>query len=155
MQRRLTPVDDMTKAVHSFLYNRDEEARAKRLKDHSRNVIKDWLLAKAGDKFINGRADENGHRYRDFDMPVTIGDATYTGIRATRKLSSYVDEERAEELLRSKGEENFEYVFPVVEERRFDEDRLFALNQRGLISDEELDSLVVEDESFSIVPVKE
>lgn len=135
----------LTQAVHGFLYNRSEQERTGRARDNYRDILRQWLLE-------DGREDENGHRYLDFDDDLTIEGKTYRGIVAQRRISSSIDLDAAEELAKSHG--IYDDVFPVVEVRDFDEDALYAANQRGIISDEQLDALVTEHVTFAVVPVK-
>lgn len=135
----------LMEAVNGFLYNRSENERTGKERDGYRNALRDWLMT-------DGREDENGHRYLDFEDDLTIGDRTYKAICAQRRLSSSIDLDATEELVKAKG--LYDTVFPVVEIRQFNEDALYAANQRGLLSDEELDSLITETETFAIVPVK-
>lgn len=154
--RRLPPPTDLGRAAHEFLYNRSVEAQATPLKNTARDLIKGWLTLKDQlGRFANGRVDENGHRYLDFDQPLTIGGETYTGIQAQRKTSAAIDLEKTEALLREKGGDAlYDVVFKREVIRTFDEDELFLLHQKGVISDEELDALETESESYSLVPVK-
>lgn len=157
MTRRLSPPSDLGRAAHEFLYNRDIEATAIPIKNKARDLLKGWLTLKDQlGRFANGRVDENGHRYLDFDQPLTIGDVTYTGIQAQRKTSTSIDLEAAEKLLREKGGEAlYDLVFKREVVRTFDEDELFVLHQKGVLNDEELDGLETETESYALVPVKE
>lgn len=135
----------LVEAVNGFLYHRAESERTSKVRDGYRNVLREWLLAE-------GREDENGHRYLDLDKPLTIGGKEYSAICAQRRLSSSIDLDATEALCKELG--LFDSVFPVVPVRQFDEDALYAANQRGLISDEQLDSLITENETYAIVPVK-
>jgi hypothetical protein len=135
----------LIEAVHSFLYNRSEVERTGKARDTSRDFLKRWLME-------DGRVDENGHRWLDFADELTIDGRTWKAICAQRRISSSIDLDATEELVKAKGLYND--VFPVVEVREFNEDALYAANQRGLISDEELDGLLIEVETFAIVPVK-
>ena len=156
MRRRLPPPSDLVKAAHEFLFERGNATQAEAAKNGARDILKGWLTMKdANGQRQNGRADENGHRYYDFDQPLTIGDVTYTGIQAQRKTTASIDLVATEELLREKGGDNlYDLVFKRKVIREFDEDALFTLHQKGALSDDELDSLETEDESFSLVPVK-
>lgn len=154
MARRLSAPTDLEKSVHEFLFNRDAVATAEPAKNKARDVIKGWLTVKnAVGKMTNGRVDENGHRFLDFEQPLTVNDVTYTGIKAERKTSTSIDLEAAEELARDKG--LYDKIFKRTVIRVFDEDALFLASQKGLISEDELDALAVESESFSLVVVKE
>lgn len=135
----------LQEAVHGFLFNRAEQERTAKTRDSYKDVVKRLIMT-------DGREDENGSRWLDFDEPLTIEGKSYRGIQAQRRLSSSIDLDATEELVRAKGLYND--VFPVVEVRQFHEDRLYAANQQGLISDAELDSLITENVTYAVVPVK-
>jgi hypothetical protein len=135
----------LTEAIHGFLFNRSEQERTGKKRDTYRDVLRDWLMT-------DGREDENGHRYLDFDDDLTIEGKTWRGIQAQRRISASIDLDAAEELAKSRG--IYDEVFPIVEIREFNEDALYAANQRGLVSDADLDALVTEHVTFAIVPVK-
>lgn len=150
-RRVLQPPDDLGKSLHEFLYYRGAESSAKVFKDRARDVLKKWLTTEVDGEMKNGREDENGHRFYDTD-PIVIDGVTYAGVKAQRSASYSVDVDKAEELARAKGV--YDQVFKKVVERRFNEDELFVLNQKGVISDDELDALTVENISYSLVSVK-
>jgi hypothetical protein len=146
MSRVMTYVD---KAVHDFLYQRDAETFAATMKNRGRDSLREYIMDEEHDDV---RIDESGHRYLDLPDPLTFSGVTYTAICAQRRLSSSIDLDKTETLARELG--LFDAVFPIVEVREFDEDALYAANQRGLVSDEQLDSLISEQETYAIVPVK-
>lgn len=136
----------LAEAVNGFLFNRSEQERTGKARDRYRDALRSWLMTE-------GREDENGHRYLDLDgSGLTIGDHTYRAICAQRRVTSSIDLDATEDLCRELG--LFNEVFPVVPVRQFDEDALYAANQRGLITDEQLDSLITENVTYAIVPVK-
>lgn len=135
----------LTEAVHGFLFNRAEQERTTKQRDSYKYALREWLMAE-------GREDENGHRWLEFENDLTIEGKTFKAICAQRRLSSEIDLDAAEALAKQK--DLYDTVFPVVEIRQFDEDALYAANQRGLITDAELDALITENETFAIVPVK-
>lgn len=156
MARRLSPPTDLQRAVHEFLYNRDVEAQATPAKNSARDVIKGWLTLKnAAGKMPNGRVDENENRFLDFEQPMTINGVTYTGIKAERKTpAAHIDLDKAEALAREKGV--YDKVFKRKVIREFDEDALFLLNQKGVLTDDDLDALVVTGEAtYALTVVKE
>jgi hypothetical protein len=156
MRRTAAPPTDLSKSAQAFLFWRGEESHATKTKEDARDILKGWLTLKnqAG-KYVNGRVDENGHRTYELPEPVTVGDVTYTGIQAQRKTSSSIDEDAVAELLRKKGgEQLYDLVFKRKVIRVFDEDQLFVLLQKGVLSEEELDEATSETESFALVPVK-
>jgi hypothetical protein len=131
--------------IHGFLFNRAEQERTGKSRDSYRNLLREVIME-------DGREDENGHRWLDFEEDLTVEGKTYKAICAQRRISSSIDLDATESL--SKELNLYDEVFPVKEVRQFDEDRLYALNQQGKITDEQLDSLITEVETFAIVPVK-
>jgi hypothetical protein len=139
--------DSMTRLAHLFVYNRYQESKVRHDKETARDAIKDYLM---NDE--NARIDEYGHRYLDLSAPIPDGDALVTAIRATRNVSASIDLDLAAILLREK--DLYDRVFKRVVTREFDENELYALNQQGLVSDEELDSMIIENVTYSIGSVK-
>lgn len=135
----------LLEAVHGFLFNRSEVERKTKTRDNYKYALRTWLME-------DGREDENGHRYLDFDNELTVEGTAYRGIVAQRRVSASIDLDATEELAKAAG--IYDEVFPVVQIREFNEDALYAANQRGIISDDQLDGLVTENISFAIVPVK-
>jgi hypothetical protein len=131
--------------IHGFLFNRAEQERTGKSRDSYRNLLREILME-------DGREDENGHRWLDFEEELTVEGKTYKAICAQRRISSSIDLDATESL--SKELNLYDEVFPVKEVRQFDEDKLYALNQQGKITDAQLDSLITEVETFAIVPVK-
>ena len=135
----------LREAINGFLFNRSEETRTLRLRDNYKFTLREHLMTE-------GEEDSNGHRWLELDPPLTIEGVTYRAICAQRRTSASLDMDAAEAKAKELG--IYDKVFPVVEVRQFDEDALYACNQRGEISDEDLDSLITESVSYAIVPVK-
>jgi hypothetical protein len=151
-------LSDLEKSAHEFLFNRDSAGRAGTIRDTARDILKGWLTLKnAAGKMVNGEVDDKGNRTLYFDEPLTIGEKTYTGVQAQRKEpAQFVDEDAAEKLLKSKGQKFYDAVFKRQVIRVFSEDDLYVLNQRGIVTDEELDSLLKSgDPSYALVVVTE
>jgi hypothetical protein len=157
MRRTVAPPADLARSAQTFLFWRGEESNATTTKNNARDILKGWLTMKnAVGKYVNGREDGEGHRYYDLPEPVTIGDVTYTAIQAQRKVTPSIDEDAVAELLRKKGGERlYDVVFKREVIRVFDEDALFVLLQKGLISEEEMNAFTVEAVSYALTAVKE
>lgn len=138
-----------TKLAHEFTYNRGIETRAKREKERARDGLKAFLLDSE-----DSRVDENGHRYLDLETPIPDGDDLVLSIRAQRNVSSSIDLDKAAEILRDKGQAVYDRVFRRVVRREFDENELYAVNQAGLVTDDELDSMIIENVTYSLGTVK-
>src|ERR1700761_1025668 len=142
-------LDDTAKLAHSFLFSRKQQANYADRRPSSRDVLLERLLTQdEGGQFYT---DENGHKYYDFPSPVTIEGVKYKGVAAQRRTSSEIDIGATEHLLRQIGQEAFDRVFRKVTVRQFQEDELYLMNQEGAVSDDQLDSLLVEHETWAVV----
>jgi len=99
----------------------------------------------------HGEVDDKGHRNFLLPEPIGHGDKTYTGFQQQRRVSQSFDTEAAEELL--KRRDLWERATVVV--REIDQNEVYVLNQEGLLTDDELDSLFAERETFAFRPISE
>jgi hypothetical protein len=146
-------VNDILKAAHTFLFSRDQQQNYTEKRTDARDMLLEWLLTRGTDD-EGCRTDDRGNRYYDFTEPLFIGGTAYAGLQAQRRVYSEIDIGATEHLLRRLGTDPFDRVFRQVTIRQFDEDALYMLNQEGLVSDEDLDSLLIEKESWALVAVK-
>jgi hypothetical protein len=98
-----------------------------------------------------GETDDKGHRTFTLPEPVEFGDKTYTGFQQQRRVTQSFDTEAAEKVLKDKG--LWERATVVV--REIDQNEVYVLNQEGLLTDGELDSLFAERETFAFRPISE
>lgn len=150
-------LSDLEKAAHEFLFNRDSESAAVKSKNRARDVLKGWLTLKnAAGKMLNGDVDDKGNRTLYFEEPLTIGETEYAGVQAQKKTPEpSIDTDATEALLKAKGAKHYDAVFKRQVIRVFSEDDLYVLNQKGIVSDEELDALMVTgDPTYALVAVK-
>lgn len=151
------PLSELEKAAHEFLFRRHRASEEEARKNTARDTLKEWLTLRTdAGKMPNGDVDDKGNRTLYFDDPLVIGDVCFTGIQAQRKESApAIDLEAAEELLRAKGEQHYDQVFKRKVVREFDEDALYTLNQKGLVTDDELDDLLkIGEPTYALVAVK-
>lgn len=112
-------------------------ARAKELKGRADN-LRIELLAFAAD---HGEETSKGHRNVELQEPFTLPDGeTFSGFTREKRESRRVSIERTESLGVEKGLTN--RLFRQETITVLDEDELYACHQEGLISDEELESLI-------------
>lgn len=154
MGRTVRRIPEALRRAQLYLLYRDQEAAAKREKDKATAVPGDkkanWLK-----DYVLEHGEPNGKDIEwVFDDPLTIGDATYRGFKAqASEPSPELDEDAATELLETK--ELLGRVKKTIEVEVWDWDEIYVLNQQGLITDEELDKLLVTpDPSFSLVVMK-
>lgn len=138
---------DLTKSIHTYLFNRSSEGFAKKQKTDAGNDLRQHIME-------NGREDENGHKYLDLNPPLAIDGVTYTAIKLERRVSSSVDLDATEVLMTKKGQVEYERVFKQVVVEEFDENEFYLANQRGIVSDDELDAVITEEVTYALVPVK-
>jgi hypothetical protein len=98
-----------------------------------------------------GETDDKGHRNFVLPAPLEYGDKSYTGFQQQRRVSQSFDTEVAEKLLKDKN--LWERATVVV--REIDQNEVYVLNQEGLITDAELDSMFNERETFAFRPISE
>ena len=99
----------------------------------------------------HGEVDEKGHRNFLLPAPVNHGDKTYTGFQQQRRVSQSFDTTVAEKVLKDKG--LWERAVVMVPE--IDQNEIYVLNQEGLVTDDELDSMFAERETFAFRPISE
>lgn len=101
-----------------------------------------------------GEPDDKGHRVFEFQNPIVIGGQSMKGIKRERRVSVGLDEEKAAEIITEKGDDVVRRVYKEVVETVLDQEEIYVLHQEGVISEEEIDAMFVERESFAFIPVK-
>ncbi len=84
-----------------------------------------------------GDLDDKGHKNIPFDEPMEIEGVMYLGLRNEARKTTTLDEEFTEALLKSKGL----YDQATITTVSIDQDKIFDLYQRELISDEDLNKI--------------
>lgn len=150
-ETRALRVSDIMREAHRFLHYRTEEQQARREREAARDVLKKHLTARDEDGLpLHAREDGDGNLHLDFEAPLEIGGTRYAGVMARRSVSARIDVKAAEALAKDKGV--YDDVFPERVVREFDEDGLYLANQKGLLSDDDLDGLVAERVDYAMWP---
>lgn len=101
----------------------------------------------------NGVPDENGNLIFEFEQPMTVdGDEWYTGLMLQRRVSEFVDDDIARQVVVKYGLGPRCIKTVTIEEIDYDE--LYACNQEGLVPDEDIDSILSTEESWALVRMK-
>ncbi|MEV7902193.1 hypothetical protein [Streptomyces anulatus] len=108
------------------------------------NKLRDRVVAAVEQR---GYTDHKGSQYLDLPFPVPAGDIEYTRIKRERRVSILADPEAAERITRAKGDTVYRRAFPPVPS--LDADELFVLLQEGVLTEEEMDEILVQRESFA------
>jgi hypothetical protein len=114
-----------------------------------KNKLRDDISAHVD---ANGETDEKGSKFWRLPQPIEVNGQTFTEVKRERRVSQSLDEEKTDTLVTAKGVRD--RVFKTVEMEVLDQDELYLLNQEGVISDDELDGLWVENVSFAFKPIR-
>lgn len=126
-----------------YLLTTYDEDNIKKKRAGLRSDIYDYIKA-------NGEPDEDGNLILKFDKPLTInGDDWYSGFMLQRRVSEYVDEDKVWKIVRDYDLEGCVKTIEVL-----DLDAFYVANQQGLISDEEVDSVIEQEETWALVKMK-
>lgn len=129
-----------------YLLAAHQETEAKNLRASYRDPLKDWIID-------NGEEDENGNLRYYFDQPVTLFEPPILGLMAQRRVSEYVDFDKVQEVAAKYGVLD-KIMVPVTYEE-LDLDRFYALNQQGIIPDEDVDSCLEITNNYALVKITE
>lgn len=139
-------VDTTTKLVHSYLFTVSEEDKLRKLRDNYKKQLSSLIIA-------DDNKDDKGNYNLEFTEPLCINDTWYTGLQMQRRVSEYLNEEAAWKLIADKH--LHDRCIRVVTTEEIDLDELYAANQEGIISDDEIDSIIENDESYALIRVKQ
>lgn len=137
-------MDESLRQAHRYLYSSEEEARILKVKNESRDYLRDNI------KDL-GEPDENGNIIWYFDESLNLGE-TYRGLMLQRRVSEYTDEDKVLAILEDTGLHSRCVTYITIPE--IDLDEVYACNQEGLITDEEIDSMIEVKETWALVKVK-
>lgn len=108
------------------------------------NKLRDRIIT---DVEQRGYRDHKGSQYVDLPFPLVVGDLQYLRIKRERRVAITPDLEAAERITRSKGEDVFNRAFPPVP--TLDCDALYVLLQEGELTEDDMDSIMVQKESWA------
>jgi hypothetical protein len=115
--------------------------RANKVKDR----LKQWFLETPTDEVYE---NENGSKFLDFPETISDGKDTYTGMELRRSTPVKFHEDVAEKILKRKG------VYEEALEPVLSQDKIYALQQEGKITEADLDKMFVAGEQWAFWPVK-
>ncbi|MFF1693154.1 hypothetical protein ACFVXC_05930 [Streptomyces sp. NPDC058257] len=94
-----------------------------------------------------GYADHKGSQYIDLPFPIPVGESEYVRIKRERRVSIVADTEAAERITRDRGENVYRRAFPPVP--TLDADELYVLLQEGVLTEDDMDQIMVQKETFA------
>lgn len=139
-------VPDHTRWALEYLLTTYEQSSISNRRSELRNNLYDHIKK-------HGTEDENGNLILTFDSPMTVdGEEYYDGLQLQRRVSEFINDDRAMEIIENHNLQ--ERCLKKITTLHIDYDALYACNQEGLISDEDIDSILEQDESWALVKVK-
>ncbi|MGW3860275.1 hypothetical protein ACWEDZ_02155 [Streptomyces sp. NPDC005047] len=108
------------------------------------NKLRDKVAAAVESR---GYTDHKGSQFLDLPFPIPAGDGEYVRIKRERRVSITADPDVAERITKSKGEAIYRRAFPPVP--TLDADELYVLLQEGHLSEEEMDEILTQRETFA------
>lgn len=139
-------VGDQVKWSLDYLLTTYDEKSLKQKRSDLRDDLSEYIKE-------HGEQDENGNLILFFDELMTVDDKEwYSGLMLQRRVSEFVDDDTARVVIESNDLES-RCIKRIVTEV-IDYDELYACNQEGLISDEEIDSILSEEETWALVKMK-
>lgn len=139
------PLDEWLKKSHQYLFTLDQETKLKKQRESLRDDLKTMVMW--------GEPDENGNYNYDFPDPISVdGETYYRGLQAQRRVSEFLDDDTAYQVIDMAGLWSRCVKEEIV--YNIDYDEVFACNQEGLISDDDIDAIIQHDTSYSLVKVK-
>jgi hypothetical protein len=137
--------DEQIRWALSYILDTYDEAKIKRHRESQRDSLKTWIME-------NCEQDESGSYRWELPDPATVdGNEWITGFEVQRRVSEFIDEEKADALVVKYHLEDTCY-HTVTE---IDFDALYAANQRGIISDEEIDDMLSFTETYALMKIKQ
>lgn len=137
-------MEEYLRQSHKYLYSSEEEVKIVQAKNKAKDFLKEYIKE-------NGEVDENGNIIIYFEEPLHLS-TSYNGLMLQRRVSEYTDDEKLMNLLEDTGLSTRCVKYVTVPE--IDLDEVYACNQEGLLTDEEVDSFIEVSETWALVKVK-
>lgn len=139
-------VGEALRNAHQYLLALHSETENRKSREKAREFLKPFIMG-------SFEPDHNGNFYYEFPEPVSVDGETFiAGLMARRRVSEFTNLELAEQLVKLHKLEK--RCIKKVVSYELDLDELYAANQEGIISDDEIDSILEIDVSYSLEKVK-
>lgn len=139
-------VGEALRNAHQYLLALHSETENRKARESAREFLKPFIMG-------SFEPDESGNFFYEFPEPVSVdGENFIKGLMARRRVSEYTNLEIAERLVKLHKLEK--RCIKKVTSYELDLDELYAANQEGIISDDEMDSIIETDVSYSLEKIK-
>lgn len=143
---------DFISWVHEYLYHRSVEASEKKAKALSGTAIRKYVKENGEVRLDDDGNEVNGNIEYRVPEPINVAGKKYYGMELRKQSSIVFDFEAAIKLAQDKGwdEDDYGHYEFIV-----DQDAFLVKNQQGKLSDDDLDSLLVETEpTYNLYPIE-
>lgn len=155
--RKVAPIHDIEKLFHEFVYNWRTATQAGNRRDKASALIKSWF-ERGGDPDHEITVNDNGSLAFEFEDPMVLDGVTVTGLEAVRRESSQLDLDLVDawldKLPEDRRAELTKKLYKRVTDVVFQPDALFALQQSGAISEDQMDSFYTTSTTFALTVKK-
>ena len=151
-RKRPGPLPAIARNIQTYLFNRDEASTFTKAKDKVKKAIIDFVKANGEVELDESGNEVTGNIVYRLPDPIQVGSKVYAGMELRRQPQIDFDEDAALDLAKAKGipVDQVTHTVTVVDQEAF-----YVLNQQKKITDEELDSLLVEsDPKYSLWPLE-
>lgn len=183
--RRRTSLPDIAHTFQEYLFHRDVLSAETKAKERAAKALRDYTKSNGTVRLDDDGNEVTGNIEYLLDDPITVGGKIYRGAEMRKQAQISFDEDTAQKLAKDKGIPLSDVVSSVTitmpmedfallvasapagvfgdwskdwnAEVRFavNQDAFYVLNQQGKITDDELDSLLVEGEpKYSLWPLE-
>lgn len=156
--RRTAPILNIDKEFLLFVTNWRTATTAGNARDKAKAQIKRWFES-GGDGDHEVMVNENGSQIIEFAEPVAVDGVKVTGLENRRTAVTELDLDKVDAWLEGLDEETrkayAKKLYKPVTDYVFQPDALFALQQQGKITEDQLDSLMTTSESWALCVTKD
>lgn len=156
--RRTTPISNIDQQIHLYIANWRAASVAGNARDKANKLIKQWFAATSfGDRDV--AINDNGSQILTFEEPLLVDGNKYLGLENRRTVKSELDLDLVDEWLskqpKAKQASLRARLYKKVVTEEFDPDELFAMQQQGLLTEDQLDGMFEAKESWALCVVKD
>ena len=157
MTRLRSRVPNIFRDAQTYIHQRVQSLDTNRYFESTKKPVKQWLET-------NGEEDDDGNKVYQFPSPIkAVDDKVYSGVMLRKSVgSAFMDEKEVMALIASHDSSQPPHLTPgAIYDRVFkqvrvmDMDEVYVLQQEGIITEDELRSLLhYPKPSYSLWPVE-
>ena len=151
--RRTAPVVDIDRNFLLFISHWSTARTAGKARDKARDVVKAWF-ARGGDPDHEITVNDNGSQILEFDEPLLLDGKKIAGLENRRTVTPELDLDLVDAWLETLDEDERQQLskrlYKKVIDHVFQPDALYAMQQEGILSEDELDAMFTTSETWAL-----